>query len=56
MELHKQSSLNNIWFAYFIFYKNILFNNFGQACAQPAFTCSKLTIETPEQEVKYAQG
>ena len=24
--------------------------------SQPAFTCSKLTIETPEQGVKYVQS
>ena len=27
----------------------------GNAVAQPAFTCSKLTIETLEQGVKYVQ-
>ena len=25
-------------------------------CSQPAFTCSKLTIETLEQGVKYVQS
>ena len=33
-----------------IFLKNIL------AVSQPAFTCSKLTIETLEQGVKYVQS
>ena len=25
-------------------------------CTQPAFTCTKLAIETPEQDVKYVQS
>ena len=28
---------------------------FEKIVTQPAFTCSKLTIETPEQGVKYVQ-
>ena len=34
-------------------YLNILFH---EGIAQPAFTCSKLTIETLEQGVKYVQS
>ena len=30
--------------------------NFSKLSAQPAFTCSKLTIETLEQGVKYVQS
>ena len=38
----------------YCFSSNIFFYN-GQA-PQPAFTCSKLTIETLEQGVKYVQS
>ena len=31
-------------------------NNFKDLFTQPAFTCSKLTIETAEQVVKYVQN
>ena len=31
-------------------------NSGNKAVSQPAFTCSKLTIETLEQGVKYAQS
>ena len=32
------------------------FNLYKLFATQPAFTCSKLTIETPEQGVKYVQS
>ena len=31
-------------------------NKFKRLISQPAFTCSKLTIETLEQGVKYVQS
>ena len=34
----------------------ILYWNNVSATTQPAFTCSKLTIETPEQGLKYVQN
>ena len=33
-----------------------LMNETGEALSQPAITCSKLTIETLEQGVKYVQS
>ena len=31
-------------------------DSYGFTASQPAFTCSKLTIETVEQGVKYVQS
>ena len=36
--------------------KNHRLKKSGVFPSQPAFTCSKLTIETPEQGVKYVQS
>ena len=42
----------------FIYIYNIvwLFNYLSLITSQPAFTCSQLTIETPEQGLKYVQS
>ena len=37
-------------------YLTKLTNNVHECCSQWAFTCSKLTIETLEQGVKYVQS
>ena len=44
--------MNELIFVYFIFY---LLRLYG-VTAQPAITCSKLTIETLEQGVKHVQS
>ena len=39
----------------FIFYENLLFD-LGSYLSKPAFNCSKLSIGTLEQGVKYVQS
>ena len=36
--------------------KQLFLQHFWSAPTQPAFTCSKLTVETLEQGVKYVQS
>ena len=38
------------------FFCAVIILSFGLKISQPAFTCSKLTIETLEQGVKYVQS
>ena len=48
---YKKSVLAYVSILYGLFMSHLLTNH-----SQPAFTCSKLTIETLEQGVKYVQS
>ena len=46
--------MRNAWLYGILFLRDL--GCFNCACTQPAITCSKLTIETLEQGVKYVQS
>ena len=43
-------------FCFWCFQEGIKWEHWPEICSQPLFDCSKLTIETLEQGVKYVQN